>query len=48
MLLSTDWGFVLMWSNKVNSYAFRQLKNYEENYVTDDLEWGMLVFALEI
>nr|GFC48217.1 putative reverse transcriptase domain-containing protein [Tanacetum cinerariifolium]GFC48263.1 putative reverse transcriptase domain-containing protein [Tanacetum cinerariifolium] len=41
-------GAVLMQRNKVISYASRQLKNHEENYVTHDLELGAVVFALRL
>ncbi|GJV70243.1 putative reverse transcriptase domain-containing protein [Tanacetum coccineum] len=40
-------GCVLMQLNKVISYASRQLKIYEKNYTTHDLELGALVFALK-
>ncbi|GKD60880.1 putative reverse transcriptase domain-containing protein, partial [Tanacetum coccineum] len=41
-------GAVLMQREKVNAYASRQLKPYEENYTTHDLELGAVVFALKI
>ncbi|XP_074298123.1 uncharacterized protein LOC141628938 [Silene latifolia] len=41
-------GCVLMQNRKVITYASRQLKPYEENYPTHDLELGALVFALKI
>nr|GEW74029.1 reverse transcriptase domain-containing protein [Tanacetum cinerariifolium] len=41
-------GTVLMQSEKVISYASRQLKIHEENYTTHDLELGAVVFALKI
>nr|GEX25020.1 putative reverse transcriptase domain-containing protein [Tanacetum cinerariifolium] len=41
-------GAVLMQREKVIAYASRQLKPYEENYTTDDLELGAVVFALKI
>nr|GEW60915.1 putative reverse transcriptase domain-containing protein [Tanacetum cinerariifolium] len=41
-------GTVLMQSEKVISYASRQLKIHEKNYTTHDLELGALVFALKI
>nr|GEU95255.1 putative reverse transcriptase domain-containing protein [Tanacetum cinerariifolium] len=41
-------GSVLMQREKVIAYASRQLKPYEENYTTHDLELGALVFALKI
>nr|GFD02911.1 putative reverse transcriptase domain-containing protein [Tanacetum cinerariifolium] len=40
-------GAVLMQREKVISYASRQLKIHEKNYVTHDLELGAVVFALE-
>ncbi|GKB69070.1 putative reverse transcriptase domain-containing protein [Tanacetum coccineum] len=40
-------GAVLMQSEKVISYASRQLKPQEENYTTHDLELGVVVFALK-
>ncbi|GJR14363.1 putative reverse transcriptase domain-containing protein [Tanacetum coccineum] len=41
-------GVVLMQKEKVISYASRQLKIYEKNYTTHDLELGAVVFALKI
>ncbi|GJU38362.1 putative reverse transcriptase domain-containing protein [Tanacetum coccineum] len=41
-------GYVLMQRGKVIAYAFRQLKLYEKNYTTHDLELGAVVFALKI
>nr|GFA15731.1 retrotransposon protein, putative, Ty3-gypsy subclass [Tanacetum cinerariifolium] len=41
-------GCVLMQHGKVISYASRQLKPYEENYLTHDLELAAVVFALNI
>ncbi|XP_074300958.1 uncharacterized protein LOC141632298 [Silene latifolia] len=35
-------------NGKVIAYASRQLKSYEENYSTHDLELGAVVFALKI
>ncbi|GJX89558.1 putative reverse transcriptase domain-containing protein [Tanacetum coccineum] len=40
------YGAVLMQREKVIAYASRQLKVYEENYTTHDLELGAVVFAL--
>ncbi|GJS27533.1 putative reverse transcriptase domain-containing protein [Tanacetum coccineum] len=40
-------GVVLMQNEKVIAYASRQLKNYEKNYTTYDLELGAVVFALK-
>ncbi|GJR12168.1 putative reverse transcriptase domain-containing protein [Tanacetum coccineum] len=41
-------GTVLMQREKVIAYASRQLKIYEKNYMTHDLELGAVVFALKI
>nr|GEZ66410.1 reverse transcriptase domain-containing protein [Tanacetum cinerariifolium] len=41
-------GAVLMQREKVISYASRQLKIHEKNYMTHDLELGAIVFALKI
>ncbi|GJS78798.1 putative reverse transcriptase domain-containing protein [Tanacetum coccineum] len=41
-------GAVLMQREKVIAYASRQLKVYEKNYTTLDLELGSAVFALKI
>ncbi|GJY83461.1 putative reverse transcriptase domain-containing protein [Tanacetum coccineum] len=41
-------GAVLMQRTKVIAYASRQLKIYEKNYTTHDLELGAVVFALKI
>ncbi|GKE18839.1 putative reverse transcriptase domain-containing protein, partial [Tanacetum coccineum] len=41
-------GCVLMQRDKVIPYASRQLKYYEKNYITHDLELGAVVFALKI
>ncbi|GJT05976.1 putative reverse transcriptase domain-containing protein [Tanacetum coccineum] len=40
------YGAVLMQREKVIAYASRQLKVYEENYTTHDLELGAIFFAL--
>ena len=39
---------VLMQHNKVVAYASKQLKDYERNYPTHDLEFVAVVFALKI
>ena len=41
-------GCVLMQHGKVIAYASRQLKSYEQNYPTHDLELAAVVFALKI
>ncbi|GJU78538.1 putative reverse transcriptase domain-containing protein [Tanacetum coccineum] len=41
-------GVVLMQREKVIAYASRQLKIHEKNYTTQDLELGVVVFALKI
>ncbi|PON56755.1 Ribonuclease H-like domain containing protein [Parasponia andersonii] len=41
-------GYVLMQSGKVIAYASRQLKDYEHNYPTHDLELVAVLFALKI
>jgi hypothetical protein len=41
-------GCVLMQQGKVIAYASRQLKTYERNYPTHDLELATVVFALKI
>nr|GEW17004.1 retrovirus-related Pol polyprotein from transposon 17.6 [Tanacetum cinerariifolium] len=41
-------GAVLMQKEKIIAYASRQLKIHEKNYITYDLELGVVVFALNI
>nr|GFA07332.1 hypothetical protein [Tanacetum cinerariifolium] len=41
-------GAILMQKEKVIAYASRQLKVYEKNYTTHDLELGAVVFALKM
>ena len=41
-------GCVLMQEDKVVAYASQQLKPYEKNYPTHDLELAVVVFALKI
>ena len=41
-------GCVLMQKGKVIAYAFRQLKPYEKNYPTYDLELAAIVFTLKM
>ena len=45
--LGKDLGCVLMQKGKVITYACRQLKEYERNYPTHDLELATVVFALK-
>nr|GEX87649.1 putative reverse transcriptase domain-containing protein [Tanacetum cinerariifolium] len=42
------YGVVLMQREKVITYASRQLRTHEENYMTHDLELGAVVFALRL
>ncbi|GKA53585.1 putative reverse transcriptase domain-containing protein [Tanacetum coccineum] len=42
------YGVVLMQTEKVISYASRQLKVHEENYTTHDLELGAVVLAIRL
>ena len=41
-------GCMLMQDGIVVAYASRQLKPYEHNYLTHDLELAVVVFALKI
>jgi len=41
-------GCILMQADKVVAYASRQLKPYEKNYPTNDLELATVVFALKM
>nr|GEU78582.1 transposon Ty3-G Gag-Pol polyprotein [Tanacetum cinerariifolium] len=41
-------GVVLMQREKLIAYASRQLKIHDKNYITHDLELGVVVFALKI
>ena len=41
-------GCVLMQHGRVVAYASRQLKPYEQNYPTHDMELAAVVFALKI
>ena len=41
-------GAVLMQHERVIAYAFRQLKDYQKNYPTHDLELATVVFALKM
>ncbi len=41
-------GYVLMQQEKVIAYASRQLKDYERNYPTHDLELATIVFDLKL
>jgi hypothetical protein len=44
----TGLGCVLMQNNRVIAYAFRALRNHEQNYPTHDLELAAVVHALKI
>ena len=46
--LRKQFGCVLMQHGKVIAYASHQLKSYEQNYPTHDLELAAVVFALNI
>ena len=41
-------GCVLMQDGKVVAYASRQLKPYEQNYNTHDLELATVIFSFKI
>ena len=41
-------GCVLMQHGHVIAYAFRQFKPHEKNYLTNDLELAVVIFALKI
>ncbi|GJU24624.1 putative reverse transcriptase domain-containing protein [Tanacetum coccineum] len=41
-------GAILMQKEKVIAYASRQIKVYEKNYTTHDLELGVVVFTLKM
>nr|GEW30229.1 putative reverse transcriptase domain-containing protein [Tanacetum cinerariifolium] len=42
------YGAMLMQREKVITYASRQLRTHEENYMTHDLKLGVVVFALRL
>ena len=44
----TNLGCVLMQNGRVVAYASRQLKPYEKNYPTYDLELTIMVFSFKI
>nr|GEY17898.1 reverse transcriptase domain-containing protein [Tanacetum cinerariifolium] len=46
--LLKGYGAVLMQRKKVIAYASQQLRTHEENYMTHDLELGVVVFALRL
>ena len=46
--LKNGLGCVLMQHGKVVAYASHQLKEYEDNYHTHDLELAAVVFTLKI
>ena len=41
-------GVILMQHGRVIAYASRELKDYEKNYPTHDLELAVMVFALKM
>ena len=41
-------GCILMQHGKIISYALRQLKRHEHNYLMHDLKLAVVVFALKI
>ena len=41
-------GAILMHHGRVIAYASRQLKDYEKNYLTHDLELAAMVFSLKM
>jgi len=41
-------GCVLMQDRRVVAYASRQLRTYEKNYPTHDVELAAIIFALKI
>ena len=41
-------GYVLVQHGKVVAYVSRQLKSYDRNYPTHDLELAVVIFALKI
>ena len=43
-----DLGCVLMQNGRVITYASRQLRKHEKNYLTHDLELAVVIFALKI
>jgi hypothetical protein len=43
-----DLGCMLMQNDNVIAYASHQLKSYEQNYPTHDLELVVIAFALKI
>ena len=46
--LKAGLGCVLMQSGRVVTYGFRHLKNHEQNYPTQDIEFVTIVVALKI
>ena len=48
IVLDRGLGCVLMQFGRVVAYGSRQLKNYEQNYPTHDMELAAVVFALKI
>ena len=41
-------GAILMQHGRIIAYASRQLKDYEKNYLTHDLELASMVFTLKM
>ena len=48
MLQEMAYDVFLIQRGRVVDYAFRQLKNHEQNYSTHDLELATVVFALKL
>lgn len=44
--LQNSFACVLMQHGQVNAYSCRQLKNYEQNYPTHNLDLLAVIFAL--
>ena len=47
-MLGQGFRAVLMQHGRMIAYASRQLKDYEKNYPTHDLELAAMVFALKM
>ena len=46
--LKNGLGYFLMQSGRVVAYGYRQLKNHERNYPTQDMKLTAIVFSLKI